>query len=214
MADPNLLPVDYATDHEKKVFSVGDPGVELLRGEVSDLRHLNDAFKVPKKYLAWRAHEIAVGFWDPEWAERQQRLAIDAQWEIKRTRGTAPAVRLALSLLGIRARIIEWFNMAPEGQPGTFAVEAELDQVPLFDEKLWRLAFAAIDQTKPLSRHYTLRMLATKTAPAFAGVAPLVLLKITAFPLQIQPPVVTAPSRIGFAPVVRLFIIAYPKGSA
>jgi phage tail P2-like protein len=210
MADPNILP-DYAEDHERKVFSVGDPGVEILRGEIAGLRHFNNPFKTPSKHLAWRAHEIAVGFWDPDWPEDQQRVAIDAQWEIKRTRGTAPAVRLALSLLGIRARIIEWFNMAPEGQPGTFAVEAELDQVPLFDEKLWRLAFAAINQTKPLSRHYTLRMLATKTAGLFAGVAPMVRMTIIAAPLEVVPPVVTATARAGVAPFTRLTITARPK---
>lgn len=211
MADPRTLPTDYATEHEKRVFSVGDPGVEVLRGEVAALKHFNDPFKVPSKYLAWRAHEAKAPFWDPDWTEAQQRRAIDALWEIHRTAGTEPAVRLALSLLNINAEIVEWFEKVPEGVPGTFDIIGEVNGTDLFSDKIWRLAFAAIDSSKPLSRHYTLRMLATKNAEVFAGVAPMIRMTIVAAPLEVAPPVVTATARAGVAPFTRLLITARPK---
>lgn len=211
MADPRTLPIDYATEHEKRVFSVGDPGVEVLRGEVADLKHFNDPFKVPSKYLAWRAHEAKAPFWDPDWTEAQQRRAIDALWEIHRTAGTEPAVRLALSLLNINAEIVEWFEKVPEGVPGTFDIIGEVNGTDLFTDKIWRLAFAAIDSSKPLSRHYSLRLLTANTTPVYAGVVPMVRLVITAFPLAIAPPDVTAPVRAGVSSLIRLFITAHPK---
>lgn len=211
MADPVKLLPTYVKTHEQRVLSVGDPGCEIVADDVVALRNLRDPFKARLNGLPWLAEEASADFWDPEWPEENQRRAIDMQWQIHRFKGTAPAVRFALALLGIRASIREWFNTVPESEPGTFEVIGELDDAPMFSDAMWRLALTAIERSKPLSRHFTLRLLASRTAPVYVGLMPIVQLTVTAYPFEFDPPVVTGPNRVGVAPIVHLFVTAYPK---
>ena len=214
MADPVELLPDYTTDHERRVISVGDPGCEIVSGDIEALRHLRNPFKARSNGLAWLADEASADFWDPAWPVEKQREAIDMQWLIHRYKGTIPAIQFALSLLGVRAHILEWFNAVPEREPGTFEVIGEVEDAPLFSQELWRLALAAVERTKPLSRHFSLRLVGTKNVPLFLGVYPLTNLTVTTFPLVVAPPTLSAAQRIAVHAFTRLFILTQPKPEA
>jgi P2-related tail formation protein len=95
-----------------------------------------------------------VDRWDSKWTEATKRAAIRASYYIHSHKGTIGALRRVVEPLGYLIEIIEWFNMVPEGVPGTFALKVGVLETGITDEMYQELTFL-IDDAKPRSRHLT-----------------------------------------------------------
>lgn len=106
----------------------------------------------PPNLLAWLAWAFSVDEWDPAWSDDQKRAVIKASIEVHKYKGTIGAVREALAALFVDARVQEWFNQVPEGDPYTFRVLLEADQVGIEQDAMASL-LAVIERTKNLRSH-------------------------------------------------------------
>ncbi|MEL6784664.1 MAG: phage tail protein I [Pseudomonadota bacterium] len=121
-------------------------------------------------HLAW-ANSVDV--WDPEWPEQLKRDVIKASPEVHRLKGTVQAVKASLAGLGVVATVTEWFDQAPAGVPGTFAVEMDFNSE---GGRYWlaedfTLLRNAISASKPLSRSYAISVALDLPAAARVGAA-------------------------------------------
>ena len=72
--------------------------------------------------------------------------------ELHRYKGTPWAVRTALDIFGGGAKVVEWWQDAPQGTPYTFRVEMEvLDQG--LDDAAWDAMLRVIEATKNVRSH-------------------------------------------------------------
>ncbi|SON55820.1 phage tail protein I [Hartmannibacter diazotrophicus] len=109
-------------------------------------------------HLAW---ERSVDVWDPDWPETVQRAVVAAAYEVHRRKGTRGAIEAALAALSVDVDIVEWFDMAPMGEPYSFAVTAYArtnlyQDAPLLDARTIASIDQTIRRTKPASRPYRL----------------------------------------------------------
>ncbi|SNY91398.1 phage tail protein, P2 protein I family [Cohaesibacter sp. ES.047] len=152
----------YASDHELRVSSVSFLMDDIEAAIIALSKEKNPA-ECRAEILPWLAYEASADFWDPAWFEDTRRTVIAAQWEIHRHKGTPYALNYALDMVGLESNLVEWWQMEPPGVPGTFEVTAWLAK-PVYDreidhiERLTSIAHQAITRTKPLSRHYSLRL--------------------------------------------------------
>ena len=102
-------------------------------------------------YLAW---SFSVDRWDSTWSEPTKRAAIRAAYYIHSRKGTAGALRRVVEPLGYLIEIIEWWQTAPNGEPGTFALKVGVLDTGITEEMYQELTFL-IDDAKPRSRHLT-----------------------------------------------------------
>jgi phage tail P2-like protein len=112
---PNATPLETAFD--------GAAGARVEGVDFSPLHHLKDPATCPAHLLPWLAWERSVDTWTATLTEAQRRAVIAAAPAIHRIKGTPAAVRMALDAAGFDARIVEWFQTDPPGDPFTFAVE-------------------------------------------------------------------------------------------
>lgn len=102
-------------------------------------------------YLAW---SFSVDRWDSTWSEPTKRAAIRAAYYIHSRKGTVGALRRVVEPLGYLIEIIEWWQTAPNGVPGTFALKVGVLDTGITEEMYQELTFL-IDDAKPRSRHLT-----------------------------------------------------------
>ncbi len=102
-------------------------------------------------YLAW---SFSVDRWDSSWSESTKRAAIRAAFYIHSRKGTVGALRRVVEPLGYLIEIIEWWQTAPNGVPGTFALKVGVLDTGITEEMYQELTFL-IDDAKPRSRHLT-----------------------------------------------------------
>lgn len=104
--------------------------------------------------LPWLAWASSVDEWDASWTEQQKRDAIKASYSVHRHKGTIGAVKAALAALGFSIRVQEWFNQIPAGEPYTFRLLIDVDQVG-FDlaglKKMQKVVESAKNQRSHLS---------------------------------------------------------------
>ncbi len=111
-------------------------------------------------FLAWA---VSVDVWDDNWPEAVKRDVIAAAPMVHRKKGTLLAVETALSSLGIRSEITEWWQAVPEARRGTFAVTAFANThlMPgsaILSEEVQLQALRQIQAAKPKSRAFTLQI--------------------------------------------------------
>lgn len=118
------------------------------------LRVLYNPDTCPAHLLHQLAWAWSVDRWDENWPEAIKRSVIRSAFYVHSRKGTIGALRRVVEPLGYLIEVKEWWQTAPEGQPGTFALQVGvLDQgitEEMYDE-LTRL----IDDAKPVSRHLT-----------------------------------------------------------
>lgn len=102
-------------------------------------------------YLAW---SFSVDRWNSDWSEATKRAAIRSAYYIHSRKGTIGALRRVVEPLGYLIEVIEWYETAPEGIPGTFALKVGVLETGITDEMYQELTFL-IDDAKPRSRHLT-----------------------------------------------------------
>jgi len=81
-------------------------------------------WECPLEVLPFLAWALSVDLWRTDWPETVKRRVVANSLSVHRTKGTRPAVEKALSDLGVSTDLVEWFEKAPEGEPGTFEVTA------------------------------------------------------------------------------------------
>lgn len=131
------------------------PQLESLDPEV--IATLWDAATCPAANLPWLAWALSVDEWDTTWDEATQRRVIAASIEIHRQKGTVGAVKKALTSLGHRGRLIEWWQTEPKGAPHTFTAEVEIGNRGL-DETAVTAIERQIIAVKPVRSHYTMKL--------------------------------------------------------
>jgi phage tail P2-like protein len=119
---------------------------------VAPLRDLYNADTCPVHLLPHLAWAWSVDRWDYRWTESTKRAAIKASYYIHAHKGTIGALRRVVEPLGYLIEIIEWFNMRPEGVPGTFALKVGVLDTGITEEMYQELE-RLIDDAKPVSRH-------------------------------------------------------------
>lgn len=146
MSDLNLLPPN-ATAYETALEQVaGRQDVPV------PIREIWNPDTCPYELLPWLAPAVSVDTWESDWSEEQKRQAIKASIEIHRRKGTIGSVQTALAALGIDARVQEWFNQQPQGEPYTFRLWLTADQTPI-DKTGIQAALNVVSNTKNLRSH-------------------------------------------------------------
>lgn len=121
---------------------------------IAPLRDLYNGDTCPVHLLPHLAWAWSVDRWDYRWTEATKRAAIKASYYIHAHKGTIGALRRVVEPLGYLIEIIEWFNMVPEGIPGTFALKVGVLDTGITEEMYQELE-RLIDDAKPVSRHLT-----------------------------------------------------------
>ncbi len=116
------------------------------------IRELWNPQTCPADLLPWLAWSFSVDDWDSGWSDQQKRDTIAAAIEVQQIKGTIGSVRSALAALGIDARVQEWFNQIPEGDPYTYKLLLEAYQTPVTQEGLAKV-LQLIDTNKSLRSH-------------------------------------------------------------
>lgn len=115
----------------------------------------------PVSHLPWLAWALSVDTWNPDWPEATKRRVIAASVEIHRKKGTVGAVKGALAALGAPPEVVEWWQVVPETEPGTFVLTTwanDADPALTFDPAYFADALAMIDDAKRHSQHPTFRV--------------------------------------------------------
>lgn len=164
---PNLLPPN-ATVLERNL-AAAMAAIDEIDVPISDLLNADTC---PTAALPWFAFALSVDSWDPNWSEDQQREAIRSSLGVHRIKGTIGAVRKALSAVGFRAELQEWFNQIPPGDPYTFRLLLTADQVGYDKAGLERLQ-QLVEATKNLRSHLTeiVPQIVSRAGPSVAVVA-------------------------------------------
>lgn len=116
------------------------------------LRTLYNPQTCPAHLLYHLAWAWSVDRWDENWSESVKRAAISASFYIHQHKGTIGAIRRAVEPLGYLIDVEEWWQMAPLGTPGTFALKVGVLDTGITEEMYQELTFL-IDDAKPVSRH-------------------------------------------------------------
>lgn len=105
----------------------------------------------PLDLLPWLAWSLSVDTWDPDWPEAVKRAVVRSAIATARLKGTAKAVKDALSALGASAVLTEWWQKSPTGTPHTFTISIVSNDVSV---EMQAAMVSEIDRTKPLRSHY------------------------------------------------------------
>lgn len=115
-----------------------------------DITQLWSPALCPDEKLPWLAWAFGVEVWDKYWGIDRRRAQIESSIPIKRIKGSIGAVKRAISALGFRVEVHEWF--ATGGQPGTYTLYFEADQIGWDIDDLVSI-FALITRAKNLRSH-------------------------------------------------------------
>jgi phage tail P2-like protein len=126
----------------------------LYEKTIVPLRTLYNADTCPAHLLLHLAWAWSVDRWDYRWSEATKRAAIRASYYIHKHKGTIGALRRVVEPLGYLIEVVEWWQTAPEGVPGTFALKVGVLDTGITEEMYEELA-RLIDDAKPVSRHMT-----------------------------------------------------------
>jgi phage tail P2-like protein len=112
-------------------------------------------------HLAW---EESVDVWDETWTPEVKRNVIAVAAEVHRYKGTPFAIQKALQAFDVRMELLEWWQEAPTGQPGTFTVTvfngASLSGSGdvVVNIALMRALISVVERAAPVSRGFYLRV--------------------------------------------------------
>jgi len=126
------------------------------------IRELWNPQTCPASLLPWLAWSFSVDDWDSSWSDQQKRDTIAAAIEVQQIKGTIGSVRSALAALGIDARVQEWFNQIPEGDPYTYKLLLEAFQTPVTQEGLAKV-LQLIDANKSLRSHMSVAAVSARS---------------------------------------------------
>lgn len=116
------------------------------------LRELADPARCPTRLLPYLAWAWSVDRWDESWPEATKRSVIAASFYVHQRKGTISALRRVVEPLGYLIEVIEWWQVAPIEQRGTFRLVVGVLEQGITDA-MYRELERLIDDAKPVSRH-------------------------------------------------------------
>nr|WP_314494083.1 phage tail protein I [uncultured Pseudomonas sp.] len=116
------------------------------------LRTLYNPDTCPAHLLYQLAWAWSVDRWDDSWSEAVKRSVIKSSFYIHKHKGTIGALRRVVEPFGYLIEVVEWWNMAPVGVPGTFALKVGVSDSGISDDTYRELS-ALLDDARPVSRH-------------------------------------------------------------
>lgn len=119
---------------------------------VIPLRDLYNPDTCPAHLLYQLAWAWSVDRWDEGWSEAVKRSVIKSAFYIHKHKGTIGALRRVVEPFGYLIEVVEWWNMTPEGVPGTFALKVGVSDSGISDDTYRELS-ALLDDARPVSRH-------------------------------------------------------------
>jgi phage tail P2-like protein len=144
---PNTTPVERA--------------IEAATARLSDvpvpLRQLVDPDTCPVRLLPYLAWALSIDTWDSDWPEAVMRNRVRQAIDIQRRKGTASSVRDVVASFGGSLALREWWQMAPAGDPHTFALVLALEGIvpPARKAAYVDQVIAEVRRTKPVRSHFT-----------------------------------------------------------
>ena len=135
MTDAATLLPSNATPLERAAAAAG-AGMSAIP---TPLRDVWRPYACPANILPWLAYAYAVDDWDESWDVDTQRRVIAQALPIKHIKATYGAVQNALTAMGLPARVREWYQQTPAGDPYTFRLALEVDQVGFNAQQLSRV---------------------------------------------------------------------------
>lgn len=115
-------------------------------------------------------------FIEPDAPEIVKRRLLKFGFFLQSMSGTDAGVKLALSLIGLRAEITQWYRQDPMGAPNTHRITVSMDE-DLFPDTVGyvsamqgRAALRLIDATKRWSQESDVRTAVSVSAQAYVGV--------------------------------------------
>ena len=157
---PNATAVERAIDRAS--------AAALARIPVYLIRWVKDPDSCPLALLPWLAWEYQVDTWNVHWSEKMKRDAIKRAHYIHRHRGTPAAVRRALVDSPFGTDIVEWFNQNPKGDPYTFRLNVEQDDLPVSDLDHQDLKLAVM-RAKNLRSWFSVHVFGRLTGVSYAA---------------------------------------------
>jgi phage tail P2-like protein len=161
MADQPLLPGN-ATRLERQAAQA----LAQIQRVPIPLRTLYNPDLCPLPLLPYLAWAFSVDRWDSRWTEAVKRSAIRAAYYIHSRKGTIGALRRVVEPLGYLIEVLEWWQTAPHGIAGTFALKVGVLDTGITEEMYQELAWL-IDDAKPLTRHLTGLAISLETSGGF-----------------------------------------------
>ncbi|WP_460422011.1 phage tail protein I [Pseudomonas sp. ZL2] len=143
----SLLPLN-GTDLEQAIEAAGFETTEI------PLRALYNPDTCPAHLLHQLAWAWSVDRWDETWPEAIKRSVIRSAFYVHAHKGTIGALRRVVEPLGYLIEVKEWWQTAPQGVPGTFALQVGVLENGISEEMYQELT-RLIDDAKPVSRHLT-----------------------------------------------------------
>ncbi len=123
----------------------------------SVIKYVNimDIDNVHESFLPWLAWWFRVDAWDDNWSDERKRESISSALILRKYKGTIWAVEHALELSLFDATVVPWYAMLPEGERGTFRIDA----VPSDSRSLTQSDYATFitltESNKQASQHWT-----------------------------------------------------------
>ncbi|MDH7641158.1 phage tail protein I [Sphingomonas oryzagri] len=122
------------------------------------LRELWNPATMPIELLPWLAWALNVDRWDTDWTEAAKRQAVADAIPLQRKKGTVASVEAVLTSFDELLTLTEWFDQAPQGEPGTFTIDLPLGadggarSTAAFAEAIIR----DVTRVKPVRAHFQL----------------------------------------------------------
>lgn len=145
---PNASPLEIALDQAlaSQLDKLPAPARDYWNADV-----------IPLATLPWLAWGVGLRRWNSEWPEAVRRAVVRNAIPTARRAGTVRSVRDVVASFGGAIAIREWWELTPQGEPGTFSIVLTLSGQ---DGEAASAAYVAdviaeIDRTKPVSRHFT-----------------------------------------------------------
>ncbi|MBK1874591.1 phage tail protein I [Marinobacter sp. 1-3A] len=126
---------------------------EIQRVPVT-LRQLWNPQTCPAHLLPYLAWAFSVDRWDPTWTEEAKREVIASSFYVHKKKGTISSLRRVIEPFGFVVKVDEWWQLQPEGLPGTFSLDISVQEQGITESTLQEMERLIIE-AKPVSRHLT-----------------------------------------------------------
>ncbi|MGN8258186.1 phage tail protein I [Pseudomonas sp. SMSB3] len=141
----SLLPLNR-TALERAIEAAADEDLK------ASLRLLYNPDDCPAHLLYHLAWAWSVDRWEDSWSEEIKRSVIRSAFFVHAHKGTIGALRRVVEPFGYLIETVEWWRMAPQGLPGTFALTVGVSTTGI-SEDTYRELSALLDDARPVSRH-------------------------------------------------------------
>lgn len=124
----------------------------------------------PLSVLPWLAYERSVDEWNEEWSEEQKRQVTARSISVHKKKGTRGAVEEALRAIGLEVSPIEWWEVEPMRERGTFDLQVALPEKKGLGAEDFSEIVRLVDRAKNTRSHLrAIQFLSKGTASLIVG---------------------------------------------